>query len=94
MAAVSSTVLDHLQRASIPMERLDSSAEKVREKGEHAKGERERKRHGRHETRGKCERRKERSSLGYIFFPLFLPPSFCLCAACMHLPFVQQALLQ
>lgn len=91
MAAVSSTVLDHLQRASIPMERLDSSAEKMREKGE-CKGERERKRHGRHETRGKCEKRKERSCLGYIFFPLFLPPSFslsarraCTCPSCSRL---------
>lgn len=31
--AASSIVLDHLQRAPIPTERLDSSAERVREKG-------------------------------------------------------------
>lgn len=31
--AASSIVLDHLQRASIPMERLDFSVERVREKG-------------------------------------------------------------
>lgn len=31
--AASSTVLDHLQRASIPTERLDSSVERGREKG-------------------------------------------------------------
>lgn len=41
MEAASGTVLDHLQRASIPMERLDSSAERGREKGECTKGERE-----------------------------------------------------
>lgn len=39
--AASSTVLDHLQRAPIPMERLDSSAERGREKGECTEGERE-----------------------------------------------------
>ncbi len=29
---------------------------------------------------GKCEKRKERSGLGYNFLTLFLPPSFCLSA--------------
>lgn len=60
--AASSTVLDHLQRAPIPTERLDSSAERGRERGEGMKGERER--HGRQETRGKCEKRNEKKWFG------------------------------
>lgn len=47
------------------------------EKRGSVRGERERERHGRHETRGKCEKRKERSGLGCNFFPT-LPLSFSL----------------
>lgn len=73
--------------------------ERGREKGECTKGERERERHGRRETRGKCEKRKERSGLGDNFFPTlplsFPPPSFFSpCTACIHLPFMQQAILR
>ena len=79
--AASSTVLDHLQRAPIPTERLDSSAERGREKGGVYEG---RERGGKTgETRGKCEKRKERSGLGSNFFshsltlslPLFSLPA-------------------
>ena len=53
--AARSTVLDHLQRASIPVERLDSSVERRSEKREGTEGEKEAKTW---ETRGKGEKRE------------------------------------
>lgn len=56
--AVSSIVLDHLQRASVPIERLDFSVERGRENGrEQRERERERERHGRREESVKREKK-------------------------------------
>lgn len=90
--AASSIVLDHLQRASIPMERLDFSVERVREKGrEQREGERERERHGRREEESV---KRERKVVVWVVTSLhsFLPPPFS--TACIHLPFIQQAILR